>query len=70
MARISSAETRRASDALFSATPPDLAQTYSPEIPSSIFSLDKLAVFLINFLSINPYIKKYKIERYLLSAFN
>ncbi|HCS63579.1 MAG TPA: hypothetical protein DIW64_05500 [Cellvibrio sp.] len=32
MARISSAETRRAGDALFSATPPDLAQTYTPEI--------------------------------------
>lgn len=32
MVRISSAETRRAGDALFSANPPDLAQTYTSEI--------------------------------------
>lgn len=37
MARISSAETRRAGDALFSATPPDLAQTYNPEIQNRFF---------------------------------
>lgn len=36
MARISSAETRRAGDALFSATPPDLAQTYSSEIQNRL----------------------------------
>jgi hypothetical protein len=32
MARISSAETRRIGDTFFSATPPDLAQTYNSEI--------------------------------------